>query len=226
MQNISLYIKRAESYHTKEYISSVLESQRYGKVSDAQFIEKTDKTGRNYNGVILKFSYFENNELTKNLLKTLQSTPNANCIIKHNLRLKQYWNVGLYVDNHFAEALPTDLSPLLSVNNNKDSTDKEKLEELQQLIQILSLKNTLLLKMNKKYEAESVKYEVEQTQMILQNAELEEQLKEKDRECAFNISNTVKELANYKSKCLDLEQELDDQNNIIAYLSSDINYFI
>ena len=47
--NLSIYIKRAECSHTKNYIINAFYKNDYGIVSDVKFIKKTNDTGKEYN---------------------------------------------------------------------------------------------------------------------------------------------------------------------------------
>ena len=65
--NISLYIKRAEQHHTKEFIEAAFASNKIGQVRELKFIKKSDTNGREYNGVIVAFEYWKMNIIVKNM---------------------------------------------------------------------------------------------------------------------------------------------------------------
>ena len=55
IEGITLYIKRAEEHHTKEYIVESFSKNDIGKVSNTTFIKKYNDNGNSYNGVIVEF---------------------------------------------------------------------------------------------------------------------------------------------------------------------------
>ena len=94
--NISLYIKRAEQHHTKEFIEAAFASNKIGQVRELQFIKKTDTNGREYNGVIVMFEYWNMNILVKNLMDQMAVSQDGTTRFTFDSYKGRYWIVNVY----------------------------------------------------------------------------------------------------------------------------------
>ena len=87
--NVALFIKRAEEYQTKEFIINIFHKKNIGKVNDVKFIKKQNNTGKSYNGVIVSFEKWYNN----NLLNEINSSQNGTFKFNFN---NSYWFINVH----------------------------------------------------------------------------------------------------------------------------------
>jgi hypothetical protein len=90
----SLYIKRAETNQTEEYIKQALSN--YGIVDSLEFIQKSNDKGQKYNGVIVLFKQWNFNNLVEDLWKELHANVDANVKFYHGPRNSKFWMVTEY----------------------------------------------------------------------------------------------------------------------------------
>jgi hypothetical protein len=88
--NISLYIKRVELHHTKEYIIKVF--KEYGIIEDVIFISKSNDNGQKYNGATILFKSWQYNTKVKELFQKLKEKEDSTIKIHHNP--KYFWVVS------------------------------------------------------------------------------------------------------------------------------------
>jgi hypothetical protein len=132
----SLYIKRAEMNHTKNYIINSLFSNNYGKVKDVTFIKKSNDNGKEYNGVIITFDSWFLNSKVSDLFKNMNESFDGTAKIIHDNYYNKYWIVKIhkqeinnYDDIHYGDiSLP----------------DKERINQLESLLFSMSLQLKLL----------------------------------------------------------------------------------
>jgi hypothetical protein len=93
-QNLSLYIKRAESNQTEEYIKNAFKI--YGIIESVQFIAKSNDNGQKYNGVIVIFKQWNFNNIVEDLWKQLHAKSENIIKINHGPNNKKFWMVTEY----------------------------------------------------------------------------------------------------------------------------------
>jgi hypothetical protein len=128
----SLYIKRAETNQTEEYIKNALSN--YGIVESLEFIQKSNDKGQKYNGVIVLFKQWNFNNLVENLWKELHANDDANVKIFHGPRNSKFWMVTEY-------KVPV-INKIIESNTEIDLTNLD--EKSISIINDLQLQNKLL----------------------------------------------------------------------------------
>jgi hypothetical protein len=225
--NIALYIKRAELSCTKEYIIDSFFANKYGKVKDIKFINKTDNNGNNYNGVIVTFDVWFMNEKVTQLLNEMNSSKDGTTKLIHNHYTRRFWFVQEY------KTKVSEISETILVNS--DISDTEKIKELEQLVRSMEAKMYAMQLKLEKNEQKMMEYEHEQTRQHLHNGELRSQLLEKDmlikwieeekdeikadleRKLTFIGIDYLKK----EKECEHLKQQIYDQENIIMYVQKE-----
>ena len=229
IKNISLYIKRAEQMHTKEYIMSAFQKAQYGKVKDVKFIEKKGETGPKYNGAIVIFDLWFNNKKVTSLFDSLQTATDGCTKIIHDEHKQRYWYVMEYkVKTHEVDEYICD--PVVSTSLSKD----EQIQQLTKLVHSLTSQMHYFETTNQKNEQRMMDYERVQVNAKLLNDDHKFQLflldLEADRETEdFKKiqENLEKENAVLKDnllvkaeECTTLTNELYDNENILNYYES------
>jgi len=204
----SLYIKRAEMNHTKNYIVNSLLINNYGNVKDVTFIKKTNDNGKIYNGAIVIFNSWFSNSKVSDLFKNMNESIDGTAKIIHENYYNKYWIVKIhkqeinnYEDIHFGDiSLP----------------DKERINQLESLLFSMSLELKLLQTNQKKKDNQIEEYEQKVSREYMINSELKMQLEEKD------ILMEIKE--NYfKSEKTEYESMIDRLNFRIEVLEINVN---
>ena len=233
--NITLYIKRAEIFHTSEYIQEVLRDMQYGEVEHVKLIKKINATsGQEYHGAIITFKYWFNSYNVQKLLTQLQNSADGTARIVHDYATQRFWLVCQYKSN---------LEPAIT-NVSSDLSDKVRIEELEKLVQSMSAQMEFFQKQLEKNEQKFMDYEHKEIHSALINAELRSHLQDSEIKTSFVNSDYKEELtkANFKIaelthrvevvkfeleekkiECEELKQELNDEKNILAYVHEQAN---
>lgn len=229
ISNISLYFKRAELFHTKEYIINTLRDYQYGDVDEVKFIKKSNiETGNEYYGAIVTFkSWFKSNNVQK-LFEQMNSSPDGTAKIRHDYNGCRFWMVCQH-------QLPVDTKINSSVN--LDLPDKERIAELEKLVTSMSAQMYFIQRQQEKNEQKFMEYEQNEIQSALINGELRSQLEEKEFEISVILTNTkmkVLDLTRHletvgfvleekKIECDELREELYEDKNILEYIHKEAN---
>jgi chromosome segregation ATPase len=218
MTSIALYIKRAEMCHTKEYISDVFLIQQYGKVHNVRFIKKTNDIGKEYNGAIVTFEQWNTNSNVKILFDQLNSSQEGTAKIIHDYTNKRYWIVTQY-KSEFAE-----FDQLTKIDPGLNENDR--ILELENIIKSMAAQMHFMKTQHEKQEKEMMDCQQRETQAWLYNGELKSQILEKDEDIKWltkTVSNLSYELAEMTAEKEELALELNDQENILAYVEAQAN---
>lgn len=171
--NISLYIKRADLYCTKEYIIYTFASNNIGTVKDVIFIKKTDSIGREYNGAIVIFEcWFMNAKVTKmfdDMDSSIDGT--AKFINEHSGR---YWFINVYK--------PIIKESEVFATVDASLPDKVRIDELEKLVKSLAVQMHYNQLRQERTERQLMEVEEKQSHQALCNMELRFQLEDKDIE--------------------------------------------
>ena len=240
MQNISLFIKRAELHQNEEYIRNIFAQKNIGVVDTLNFIKKHSENGKEYNGVIVTFKYWFSNDYTKSLINQLTTKTNDG-LVKLFIEKSVYW----YVSIHQKKMEINKCDELQKIDANL--SDKDKIKQLELLVNNLS---TQLYYMQKKQETneqmlmtnecKNMKhhiYNVELEHSILEINILNEELKEenellkKENEQLMKNNNALNEYIGYKNEeIVMLKQETNDlylmnnyNENMIEELQNKLN---
>jgi hypothetical protein len=231
--NIALFIKRAEIYHSKEYIIEILRNLNYGEVSDVQFIKKTNfTTGQEYNGAIVTFKRWFMNSHVQILFDQMNTSTDRTAKITHDKYGQRYWVV---CHHKSLPAVPAQTTV------NPDLPDKIRIEELEKLVASMTAQMHFFQLQQEKTEQKFMEYENKEIHALLVNAELRSQLKEKDYEIQQDLQSELTntrlhaielrrqvettrfELEEKKIECEDLREELYEERNILAYIHAQAN---
>lgn len=203
----ALYIRRAETFHTEEYIRNAL--SKYGTVSDVTFIKKVNEKGQEYNGVIVLFEKFFTNELVSKLMYELTNMTTAR-VVHDNSR---YWIVNEH--NMVKPMAPTVLPVWPST-----ISDAQKVIELEGIIQSLTFQMRFLQKHLETSESRMMDREYEHTRNAFVNADLLEQLQEKEltiQSQQDQIACMAIDIAKKENECVQLREIIDDEHEITNY---------
>jgi len=218
MAAIALYIKRAEIYHTTDYISDVFLKEQYGKVHNVRFIKKNKDFGREYNGAIVTFERWNMNSKVKMLFDQLNSSVEGTAKIIHDHNGKRYWIVTQYKSEFTEFDQVTKMDPRL--------TDHERILELENIIKSMAAQMHFMTTQHEKQEKEKMDCEQRETQAWLYNMELKSQIVEKDQDIKSltkKAENLLYELQEIEEEKKELALELNDQQNILAYVETQAN---
>lgn len=173
--NISLYIKRADLYCTKDYIINIFRITNIGIVKDVKFIKKTDSIGREYNGAIVIFErWFMNPKVTK-MFDDLDSCMDMNGATKfiydNNGR---YWFINVYkpIIEESHEFATVDAS----------LPDKDRIDELEKLVKSMAAQMHYNQLHRERAERQLMEFEENHSHHSLCNMQLRFLLEDKDME--------------------------------------------
>lgn len=234
--NISLYIKRAEQHHTKEFIEAAFASNKIGQIRELTFIKKTDTNGREYNGVIVMFEYWNMNILVKKLMDQMAVSQDGTTRFTFDSYKGRYWIVNVYKQPQLN--LNLDLEP------EKPSAlpDKERILELEKLVKSMEAQMHYAQTRQEKTERQLMKSEHDDTQTRLYNMDLRCQVESAERLTQWTVQKIQKELVSVKEEsgvlksqnaclfanllrkqkeCEELRQEVYDEQCIAEYLANE-----
>ena len=214
--NVSLFIKRAEEYQTKEFIINIFHKKNIGKVNEVKFIKKQNHTGKSYNGVIVSFEKWYNN----NLLNEIQK----NGTFKFNFN-NSYWFINVHKE------VLEECKEIILPNNLSDT---DRIKQLEDLVKSMSSQINYL---KERSERTIMEYEHKHTQQHLNNIELRAQLDDKDAERSWIESDFKEDIESLKGEnellcahlerkyyeCEKMKQELTEQTCMLVYTQNQIS---
>lgn len=186
--NISLYIKRADLYQTKEYIINVFASNNIGIVKEVQFIEKTDGLNRPYNGVIVIFERWFMNPNVRQLLDEMGTSIDGTAKFIYDYQ-GHYWFINVY-----KHILP-ESEEFATVDTCLP--DKHRIDELEKLVKSMAAQIHYNQLRQERTERQLMEVEEKQSRQALCNMELRFQLEDKDMEIDWikqDNANVLKQL--------------------------------
>ena len=233
--NISLYIKRAEQHHTKEFIEAAFASNKIGQVRELKFIKKTDTNGREYNGVIVSFEYWNMNTLVKDLLNQMSMSQDGTTRFTFDSYRGRYWIINVY-KTPIVETQPV-LGPV-----NQTLPDKERILELEKLVKSMEAQMYYAQTRQEKTERQLMETEHDETKVRLYNMELRCQVESAERLKRWTVQKIQKELVSVneerdvlkcqnvclsinlvrkEKECDELKQEAYDEQCMKNYLTNE-----
>jgi hypothetical protein len=232
--NISLYIKRAEPFHTKEFITEAFSNNNIGKVRDVTFIKKVGDYGKDYNGVIVTFEQWCMNSKVKQLIDDMNSSVDGTIKFTFDLNKQRYWIINVHKPK-FENIEETEIPELKNINLN--FSEKERILELENLVKSMSAQMHYMQTRQEKAEKMLMEHEHNETQYWLNNFELRSQLEEKDMEFKYyeNKFQEENEALKCRVACLAIEnikkdreieevrQQLYDESNVLAFVEEQAN---
>jgi hypothetical protein len=196
--NVSLYIKRADLYCTKDFIINVFEVSNIGIVKDVIFIKKSDNLNREYNGAIVIFErWFMNSTVTK-LFDDMDSSIDGTTKFIYDY-YGRYWFVNVYkpVIAESEEFATVDAS----------LPDKVRIDELEKLVKSMAAQMHYAQLRQEKTERQLMELEGKETRHSLCNIELRFQLDDKNMELEWAKRDNEKAL-----------KEAQEENRILKTL--------
>jgi hypothetical protein len=224
LRNISVYIKRCELYHDKNYIINACHNCKYGKVCDIKFIEKQDNQGRKYNGAILTFTHWYNSSIAATLFNDLSNSQDESAKMYHDPITMRFWHVIIFKPK-FSGDIEMGLNfNMMTISDTKK--DQKYLEEMEnKYYSMLSQMNYMQCQLEKA-ERKMMKYEQKATQDCLEIFELKSKLEEKDNELyILNEDNgiLVQTISESNAKIIQLEQDAQYGSKIMTCLQSELD---
>jgi hypothetical protein len=229
--NVALFIKRAEEYHTEEFIIEAFAKNNIGKVKNVKFIKKHNDTGTTYKGVIVIFERWNMNQLVQKLFSEMAASLDGTT--KFYFNQYRYWIINIH-----RQKLP-ECEETTIVDSSL--SDKEKISKLEELVKSMSTQLFYMQNRQEKSERTIMDLEYKETRHHLVNMELRSQLDEKDRdrkwaEDDFNeeiarlheenemlrcrLALSAIDLVRKDTQCEKLEEELRDGSHILAYVEN------
>ena len=221
MSSLTLYIRRAELFHTEEYIKAAFYNNDYGLVSDVQFIKKTNEQGKEYNGVIVTFEHVFQSPKVAKLREELASSEDKTGFIVHDQAHRRYWIVQVYEPQVYE---PQVYEP--QVYEQQVYEQQEKPEQTNMNIELLVIQLNQMKRKLDQMESQMMDYEYDRVRNEIVNQELREQLLAKDEIIATQQCKLVCmaiDLTKKESECEELQHELTDQKYVIRYIEEQAN---
>jgi hypothetical protein len=97
-----IYISRAETAHTEDYITKVFKRLQIGEIEELQLIPKTNEKKHNYFGVRIKIQLNPKSKTVQQMMEKFELNEQAQ--IQHNPRY--HWNVVRFVVKDYKEMIP------------------------------------------------------------------------------------------------------------------------
>lgn len=227
--NIALFIRRAEEYQTKEFISDAFAINNIGTVKDTTFIKKSADVGRSYNSVIVIFESYNNNKAIQQLLNKMSESKDGTT--KFYYDLNRYWIIQVHKQK----------LPECEVNTVVDNLllDREKINKLEALVNTMGTQIHYLQSQQERTERTLMEYEHKDTQRHLHNINLQTQiadkelelkvaedeykeevtkLKEENENIKYKLALNAINFINTENQCKKLQQQVDDMNNVLEYV--------
>lgn len=223
-KNLALFIKRAEEYQSEDFIKHAFEINRIGKVKEIKLIKKQNDFGKNYNGAIIIFErWYQNNLVNKLFYEMSQSGDGTTKFYFENFR---YWIINI----HKQKLIECEETAIV----DSSLIDSEKIKKMEEIIKSMSVKLNYMEKQQELMEIKMMNNEQNETYQHLLNMELRCQLKEKDWERERIEEKYLKEIEILRSRLEvqeeillrkeeeyeTLNQDLQDSNCIISYVEN------
>jgi hypothetical protein len=199
--NISLYIKRADLYCSKEFICNVFERSNIGIVKDVKFIKKTDGVGREYNGVIVIFERWFMNTIVTKLLDDMASSLDGTTKFIYEYHSGRYWYINVYKHVVLESQTIPAVDPTLP--------DNERINKLENLVQTMAAQLHYMQLKQEKTERQLMEVEEKQSRYALCNMELRFKLEDKDMEMEWLKQDNEKALQDAKHETIILKGRLE-----------------
>lgn len=187
---MSLYIKRADLYQTKEFIKDIFTLNNIGIVKDVKFIEKADLSGRVYNGAIVIFDTWFMNKSVEKLLDDMSASPDGTVKFIYDYR-GHFWYINVYKPVLPESEKTTIVDPSLP--------DKQRIEELEKILQTMMVQMHNVQLRQECLGRQLMETEEKMSRQALLNIELRSQLEDRDieleclkREHAIALKQTQK----------------------------------
>ena len=194
--NVSLFIKRAEEYQTKEFIIEAFSSNNIGNVIDVKFIKKQGNYGKSYNGVVVIFEKWNMNRLVQKLLNEMSTSSDGTT--KFYFNQNRYWFVNVHKQKN------VECEEVASVDSALP--DKERIDKLEELVQSMSSQIYYMQTNTEKTERTIMDLNHKETVHHLVNMELRCQLNEKDIERKWSENKLKEQL-----------EKMQKENEILRY---------
>lgn len=227
--NTAIYIKRAETHHTEEYIKNAFKRNLYGQVKSVTFVQKTNDSGQKYNGVLVVMELWYKSPAVSKLFEAISEQKNKEYKMIHNNQ-NRYWIVIRYTN-------PVTENPIVKLNVESSLPSSERIRQLELMVDSMSVQMSQLQKTNKLQEEVITSQENGIINKELVINELMIQLEDKNYinkcleikldESNFERSNLTNKLISLHEKIentnldtiipRDILQEIDDMRNMIAY---------
>lgn len=188
--NLSLYIKRAEVNHTKEFIMDAFSINNIGKVCDVRFIKKVDTNGRDYNGTVVMFERWNMNAIVKQILDEMSASKDGTTKFTFDRYKGRYWFINIY-KTQFPE-----YEEITSIDSGLP--EKERIAELENLVKSMAAQMHYMQTRQEKTEMQLMETEHTNTQISLFNMELKSQVEEAEREKKWFETKMKKEVEKVK----------------------------
>jgi hypothetical protein len=227
IKNVVLYIKRAETFHTKEFIIDAFSSNNIGKVRDVRFIQKRGDYGKDYNGVVVIFERWNLNSGVKQLFNQMSDSPDGTTKFTYDYNNRRYWIINVYKPQIPENEEITAVDPSLP--------DKERIKELENLVKSMTVQMHYLQTRQEKTERQLMQAEHDDTQTRLYNMELRYLVEDSEMDKKWaeeDLQETIKhteslrclnarmsiDLGRKQNECDGLKQELLDEKCILNYI--------
>lgn len=196
--NISLYIKRADLYQTKEYITNIFETNNIGIVKDVKFIKKTDNVGREYNGAIVIFASWFMNAKVRQLLEEMGTSGTSKFMYDCN---GHYWFINVYKPVMVESEEFAIVDPGLP--------DKERIDELEKLVKSMAAQMHYTQLRQERTESLLMAVEEKASRQVLLNMEMRFKLEDKDMAMEWAKQDNEKALKESQDEIDKLKSRLE-----------------
>ena len=188
MNNLSIFIKRAEEYQDEKFITEVFSKKQIGNVSNVTFIKKHNNY-TSYNGVIVNFKSWNDNNYVKQLIDEMMASEDGT--IKFYFSDHNYWFINIHK-----------LSKQIIENNVLDDslTTEDNLKKLINDVKTNNVKLHYLQKKQERMERRIMDYENNYMKNHLSNVTLQVQLQEQKDEQNYIINQKNKEIDELKKQ--------------------------
>lgn len=213
IKNLTLYIKRAESHHTKEFIIDAFASNNIGKVRDVKFIKKSG-CGSEYNGVVVIFERWNLNSLVKQLFEQMNSSPDGTTKFTYDYLTRRYWIINMYKNNC------PEVEEISVVDSNLP--DAERIKELENLVKSMTVQMHYIQTRQEKLERQLADSEHKNTQYWIDNEELKSQIEGKEIEMKWledDFKLKLKEIQDTVNTNKDVEMDMLENNMRVLSLN-------
>lgn len=198
--NVSLYIKRADLYCTKDYIINIFRTTNIGIVKDVKFTKKLDSIGREYNGAIVIFERWFMNEKVTKMFNDMESSIDGTTkfIYDYNGR---YWFINVY------KPIIEECKEFATVDETLP--DKVRIDELEKLVKSMAAQMHYNQLRQERTERQLMEVEEKQSHQALCNMELRFQLEDKDMEIEWVKRDNEKALKDAQDEVTILKNRLE-----------------
>ena len=200
--NIALFIKRAEEYHTTDFIIEAFANNKIGKVSDIKFIKKNSIYGETYNGVIVLFESWNMNKRVQTLFNEMTTSPDGTT--KFYFDSIHYWIINI----HKQKLADYDELPII----DEQLPAEDKVKKLEELVKTMTIQLYCMEKQLEKTENCLMTLENKETYHHLINVELRSQLEFKEIEQKWIKDEHEHEMRQMQDEYEDQLQKLREEN--------------